>query len=327
MINSIPRRPGREFQETTMPEPEKNDSEQPIELPIVEVPPVKPEDDELVAPKDVDIKLGDQIGKTAREVDADEFARAKAGKKVRVIKKSDIVALVLSLLEKHGAKNNTELLAQLAEAEIKLAQGDQSLQLMRDQILALQQELAEARARIEAFDQELKARESARDAAEARSAKLEDELARLQGEYSALQRVVSADPNLARIEKLEKLIEALLTRISEMELGLDFFELTQPVDEARVDAALEAAGKKMDAAQSAASRAGASPEGERARAVLAALREAAASAKKHREAWKGLVAAMDENRGAVGVVVEAVKARQAIDYAMDKLDLAGKVLN
>jgi predicted nuclease with TOPRIM domain len=304
----------------------------------------------------------DQLGSAAT---ADQLV----GRKLRRITKEELIAFILGLLRQHGAKDNAELLAQMAQQQMQYAQKCQEAEQLQAQLqqyqaavqAQLQQaqaeaaaakaeaerlraELAAARAEIERLKAELAAAQAQMGAFPEKIAALERELATRTGQLeTANERIVVLEAEIARllsqpeatvvrraggdaelqaeIEKLRKHVQILQARVTDLELGLDFFEVTRPLDDAKIEAAVKGA---MQTAKESKGRAAA---GTPAEAMVKALDAAAIGARASCEAFRGFVGIMNGNNGSIGVVVDAVKAREAVDRALATIDLAGRALS
>ncbi|MCX7803582.1 MAG: hypothetical protein N3A38_00190 [Planctomycetota bacterium] len=269
-----------------------------------------------------------------------------ARSQVQVVKKKALIELILKLLNEHGAKSNQELLAQIAQYQLQYAQKSQENEQLRAELQKALSEIERLRRELEAAQAAVAAAQAQLAAVPQRMAEMEKELrqktdelellreklVRMEGENAKLaqeivniQRFKGEEATLqAELEKLRKHIQILQARVSDLELGLDFFELCRPLDEGGIEAAVRRA---MEASATAKRSAKAdTPEGRRAAVLAKALEDAAVAAKANREAFKGLVGIMNEEKGSIGVIVDAVKAREAVDRALATIDLAGRAL-
>ncbi len=285
----------------------------------------------------------DEINKIVATRSGQELA-GKA--QVQVVKKKALIELILKLLNEHGAKSNQELLAQIAQYQLQYAQKSQEYEQLRTElqkalseierlrreleaaqaaVAAAQAQLAAVPQRVADMEKELKQKTDELELLREKLVRLEGENAKLAQEIVNIQRFKGEEATLqAELERLRKHVQILQARVSDLELGLDFFELCRPLDEAKIDAAVKLA---MEASASAKRNAKEdTSDGRRAAAIAKTMEDAAVAAKAHRETFKGLIGIMNEGKGSIGVVVDAVKAREGVDRALATIDLANLAL-
>lgn len=199
-------------------------------------------------------------------------APGEIGHQVRVIKRSDLRAMMEELVRRYGGMANAELIEKIG--------------LMERELITVRAE-AEAREKglREDMERRLQAGGGMAEELERRLAALTAENERLSAELGAAMRALtSADAK--RCLELEKRVLELQARILELEMGLDYFGLEQEPEATRLREALEGAGRRSGAAGTEV--------GARARAAEASVAL--------------LQAQMYEGKGTVGVVVELAKA-------------------
>jgi tRNA U55 pseudouridine synthase TruB len=227
------------------------------------------------------VGLGKKIEDAAAVHDAQEFLRGR--KQVKVIKKSAIKEIVDSLIAEYGGLEHSELLAKMAEYELRLADAPRLAEL---------EELLE------------KSREE--------SAKREDELNR---KLKALQEIIAGDQLRKRLEELECEVIALQSRVEELMRGLEYAAAVEELDYSEaICAAEEQMGRLNELESRAASVTETDPEN-RSAAVLA---EILPEIRRRNEIFKNafeqnsvgyaeLVEKMHDNEGSIDVIVDLVR--------------------
>jgi len=256
--------------------------------------------------------IAQQIEAAAKVQDASMYLRGQ--KKVKVIKKSAIKAIVDSIIKTYGGIEHQELISKIAEYEFtisnlkqdklrlseQLAQvqgGQQALQ--EDEVIRYEKQIEELRARLEAAEKIL-----AQEVSKERLAELEEEVLRLR----------------QRVKELEHGLELAVT-VEEFDYGLAIeaaMEQTQKITEIDeiVGKALEADPNKRDLQD--------------LKGVLEAMTARLAFFKDLFEAWgpvySGLLKKVEEKEGSVGVVAELVRL-SARNYGLNReMELYGQFL-
>jgi len=256
--------------------------------------------------------IAQQIEAAAKVQDASMYLRGQ--KKVKVIKKSAIKAIVDSIIKTYGGIEHQELISKIAEYEFtisnlkqdKLSLSEQLAQLQggqqalqEDEVIRYEKQIEELRARLEAAEKIL-----AQEVSKERLAELEEEVLRLR----------------QRVKELEHGLELAVT-VEEFDYGLAIeaaMEQTQKITEIDeiVGKALEADPNKRDLQD--------------LKGVLEAMTARLAFFKDLFEAWgpvySGLLKKVEEKEGSVGVVAELVRL-SARNYGLNReMELYGQFL-
>jgi hypothetical protein len=247
------------------------------------------------------VELGKKIEEAAAVHDAQEFLRGR--RQVKVIKKSAIKEIVASLIAEYGGVEHSELLAKMAEYELRLSDAPRLAEL---------EELLE------------KSREE--------SAKREDELNR---KLKALEEIIAGDQLKKRLEELECEVIALQSRVEELMRGLEYVAAVEELDYSEaICAAEEQIGRLNELESRAASITETDPEN-RSAAILA---EILPEIRRRNEIFKnvfkqnsagyaGLVEKMHDNEGSIDVIVDLVRMSVKSKWYRWELKVLDRILD